>query len=525
MQMFTIESVPDEVLLLILRLAILAYYRAPPRLGLFGPSHLPIPGTLLSVCGRFRRVLVTGASHLYITDPRQMHIEPFEGMGIHLCMGDVSSPPFLVNHAAPMRNALKYLPIVTKLSFLSTPMVTILDTLRRVTMMTKLTHVTLVKSSSPELHAQLALLAASSSLRHLQVSVEGILAPSTVGALRAITMLSSLNLSFDSPITITRPLVSALSAISELRINIAVDGFAADRLVRHVSRLSSLSGLRSLTILAEVDDKCFAAAASLPFLTSLSLSDLECDRPRRIHNVSAALVNFTAEVHEMNAMHLLETCIELRTQLTSLHLGAYLYDKDLSFVSHLTCLQQLQLVGEEADEEFPDLSANVLPMLANLTSLTRLCLDGLPASPTGGLLHIQHLTALKSLYLSGCCEIAGWDLLYLSRMRGLSLLILQQCDELSDYALQPLRLLPSLTDLTLVRAPRLYGHGLKELPSLTRVRLNACDALKSASVEHLTSLRLVEFSQSQAVTQLGGIPLAAADNCYTWRAPCAWYNT
>ena len=519
MQMFTIESVPDEVLLLILRLAILACYGAP-RLGLFGPSHLPIPGTLLSVCGRFRRVLVAGASHLYVTDPRQLHIEPFEGMGIHLCMGDVSPPPFLVNHAAPMRNALKYLPIVSKLSFLSTPMVTILDTLRRVTMMTKLTHVTLVKSSPPEFDAQLALLAASSSLRHLQVSVEGgYLRPSTAGVLRAMTMLSSLDLSFDGHITLTRPLVSALSAISELRINITVyDG---------ISRLSSLSGLRSLTILAEVDDKCFAAAVTLPFLTSLSLNDVGCDRPRRIPNVSAALVDFTAKVHQMSAMHLLETCIELRTQLTSLHLGGYLYDKDLSFVSHLTCLRQLQLVAEETDDEFPDLSENVLPVLSSLTGLTHLCLEGLPASPTGGLLHIEHLTALKYLSLSGCYEIAGWDLSYLSRMRGLSLLILQECHELSDYALRPLRLLPSLTDLELVRALRLYGHGLKELPSLTRLRMTGCFALKSALVEHLTSLRLVEFSQSQAVTQLGGIPLAvdSAIDYYTWRAPCAWYNT
>jgi hypothetical protein len=521
MQMFTIESVPDEVLLLILRLAILACYGAP-RLG----APLPIPGTLLSVCGRFRRVLVTGASHLYVTDPRQLHIEPFDGMGLHLCMGDVSSP-FRVNRAAPIRNAHKYLPIVTKLSFTGIPRHaleddpdTISDTLRRVAMMTKLTHVTLELLSSPAL---LTLLATSSSLRHLKLSVS-CFESGTARAVRAMTMLSSLELSFYGPFT--RSWVSALEPIRELRINVDL---SLDDCLNSVSRLSRLSGLRSLHILAMINDKCFAAAVSLPFLTSLSLSDMGEERSgglRGIRYVSSALVDFSAYVYGMSATHLLETCIELRTQLTSLHLYGWLSRRNWSFLSRLTCLQRLELKGEEQeDEDFPYLGANVLPMLANLTSLTRLCLEGLPASPTGGLLHIEHLTALKSLSLSGCREIAGWDLSYLSRMRGLSLLILQECHELSDYALRPLRLLPSLTDLELVRALRLYGHGLKELPSLTRLRMTGCGALTSASVEHLTSLRLVEFDlSSQAVTQLGGIPLAAAGSGYTWRAPCAWYN-
>ena len=522
MQMANIHSIPDEVLLIILRQAIDAYYNHK--------SPTPIPGSLLAVCARFRRVLVTGATRLTIVDEMQLRKEPYDGMRLHLRICRSNSCPFRVDPAGPYRNAVKYLPLITGLSFDRAYNHTIMDTLRRVTAMTQLTRVTLVNRRDYPAHERspvgrrLQELAASSTLRHLKVTVSGYMSLVTSRPLSALTTLTYLELTLGE---IDGNLIDSLEPLRACRIKLK-----ADR--SHVgSRLTRLVGLRSLNILSRVCSESFAAAVSLPSLTSLSLADhgnLGGWKPA----LSTALVSMELLIVPATSpacQYLLNTHYLQMTQLTSLVLSSGVPAVDLVVVSHLTRLQNLMLMAgpdddsdsDQEDGAFWGLSANVLTVVTNLTSLTRLSLGGIPGTPTGGVMQLQHLTALQRLSLTGCDHVAGWDLAYLSRMRSLSRLELVSCLALSDYALQPLSLLPSLVDLELGYAPLVTGNGLKILTSLTCLRLDLCESVLSADCEHLTRLRRATFQDMPHFTRLGPeIELERDGEYYVWEALADW---
>jgi hypothetical protein len=358
-----IADVPDEVLLDILRRSILTDDRRP----------CPIPVERLAVCGRFRTLLLQGATRINIvgTNAPLQRAPKCQAVHLHLS-GRTLPPPFAVSPHGPFSQALAYLPIVTKLSFHMTTPEVVMDTLLHAEHMTKLVHLSIPRPSETargfarfrgNLDGYISAAARIPSLRGLHICPGGIF-DMGCAALAAMTALTSLEI--ESSNSITTRLISALAAMP--RIKLEARG-------PYCEEMTTLKGLQSLRINGDLEATSFAGFVALPSLTSLSLDDTSADGAD-FRTVSASLKDLHLSVLRTHsaALHTIARHgSQLGSQLTRLCLhDISLNNNDdgdaLVCLTSLTNLQSLSLrfCGDVVQHE------HVPPLLATLTRLTSL---------------------------------------------------------------------------------------------------------------------------------------------------------